>query len=87
LLDWQRYGCERAAACGVAVEQVVNTWPADKLLSWTASHAVTHLTVRRRARRRLWQSGPPPANSWWSLRLWATSPFARRIVREHLGER
>ena len=40
-LDWQRYGCERAAACGVPVAQVVNTWPVDELLSWTASHAVT----------------------------------------------
>jgi putative hydrolase len=40
-LDWQRYGCERAAACGVPVEQVVNTWPVDELLSWTASHPVT----------------------------------------------
>jgi len=40
-LDWQRYGCERAAACGVPVEQVVNTWPVDKLLSWSTSHAVT----------------------------------------------
>ena len=40
-LDWQRYGCERAAACGVPVEQVVNTWPVDELLSWTADHAGT----------------------------------------------
>jgi len=40
-LDWQRYGCERAAACGVPVAQVVNTWPVDELLSWTASHPVT----------------------------------------------
>jgi putative hydrolase len=39
-LDWQRYGCERAAACGVPVEQIVNTWPVDELLSWTARHAV-----------------------------------------------
>jgi putative hydrolase len=39
-LDWQRYGCERAAACGVPVEHIVNTWPVDELLSWTARHAV-----------------------------------------------
>jgi putative hydrolase len=39
-LDWQRYGCERAAACGAPVEQIVNTWPVDELLSWTARHAV-----------------------------------------------
>jgi putative hydrolase len=33
-LDWQPYGCERAAACGVAADSVVNTWPADRLLDW-----------------------------------------------------
>jgi putative hydrolase len=33
-LDWQPYGCERAAACGVAVESVVNTWSADDLVAW-----------------------------------------------------
>jgi putative hydrolase len=33
-LDWQPYGCERAAACGVPVESVINTWPADRLLEW-----------------------------------------------------
>jgi putative hydrolase len=35
-LDWQRYGCERAAQCGVEPDRVVNTWPADQLLAWTA---------------------------------------------------
>jgi putative hydrolase len=34
-LDWQPYGCERAAACGVPVESVVNAWPAERLLAWT----------------------------------------------------
>ncbi|WP_184829723.1 PHP domain-containing protein [Jiangella mangrovi] len=34
-LDWQPYGCERAAACGVPIEQIVNTWPVDDLLAWT----------------------------------------------------
>ncbi|WBB78772.1 PHP domain-containing protein [Micromonospora sp. WMMD882] len=38
-LDWQRFGCERAARCGVPADRVVNTWPADDLLAWTASHA------------------------------------------------
>jgi putative hydrolase len=37
-LDWLRYGCERAALCGVAADRVVNTWPVDQLLDWTASH-------------------------------------------------
>jgi putative hydrolase len=37
-LDWLRYGCERAALCGVPVERVVNTWPAERLLEWTHAH-------------------------------------------------
>jgi putative hydrolase len=36
-LDWLAYGCERAAACGVTADRVVNTWPGDKLRNWTAS--------------------------------------------------
>jgi putative hydrolase len=34
-LDWQPYGCERAAACGTPPESVVNTWPVEELLAWT----------------------------------------------------
>ena len=34
-LEWQTYGCERAALCGVPVESVINVWPADDLLAWT----------------------------------------------------
>jgi len=40
-LDWLHNGCERAALCGVDAECVVNTWPAPRLLEWTASHAAT----------------------------------------------
>ena len=36
-LDWLPYGCERAAACDVPADRVVNTWPLDKLLAWTGS--------------------------------------------------
>ena len=36
-LDWLIYGCERAAACGVSAERVVNTWPPGQLRDWTAS--------------------------------------------------
>ncbi|MBC6459652.1 PHP domain-containing protein [Actinomadura sp. HBU206391] len=36
-LDWQPYGCERAAQCGVPVDRVVNTMTADDLLAWTRS--------------------------------------------------
>jgi putative hydrolase len=32
-LDWLRNGCERAAACGVPAERVLNTWPAEELLA------------------------------------------------------
>ncbi|MEU1846498.1 PHP domain-containing protein [Micromonospora sediminicola] len=35
-LDWQRFGCERAARCGVPADRVVNTWTADRLVKWTA---------------------------------------------------
>ena len=35
-LDWQPYGCDRAAECEVPVESIVNTMDADGLLAWTA---------------------------------------------------
>ena len=38
-LEWQPYGCVRAAECGVRTESIVNAWPAERLLEWTASHA------------------------------------------------
>ena len=34
-LDWLRNGCERAAACGVPAERVLNTWPVKDLLART----------------------------------------------------
>jgi putative hydrolase len=37
-LDWLAYGCDRAAACSVPVERIVNTWAAPELLAWAASH-------------------------------------------------
>lgn len=37
-LEWQAYGCEKAAECGVPIESVVNTWSADDLLAWAGSH-------------------------------------------------
>jgi putative hydrolase len=36
-LDWQPYGCERAAECGVPAERIVNTKPLAELLTWTRS--------------------------------------------------
>ncbi|MEU4618385.1 PHP domain-containing protein [Actinoplanes sp. NPDC023801] len=38
-LDWLDFGCERAALCGVPADRIVNTWPVERLLEWTASHA------------------------------------------------
>jgi putative hydrolase len=37
-LEWQMYGCTRAMECGVPTERIVNTWGAEQLLDWTASH-------------------------------------------------
>ena len=37
-LAWLPYGCDRAAACGVAIESVVNAMGADDLLAWAATH-------------------------------------------------
>jgi putative hydrolase len=34
-LEWQPYGCERAVACGVPIERIVNTWALEDLLAWT----------------------------------------------------
>ncbi|MFF5215031.1 PHP domain-containing protein [Micromonospora sp. NPDC000442] len=33
-LDWQRFGCERAALCGVPADRLINTWTADELVAW-----------------------------------------------------
>jgi histidinol phosphatase-like PHP family hydrolase len=33
-LDWQPFGCERAARCGVGPEDVVNTMSLEDLLAW-----------------------------------------------------
>jgi len=36
-LAWQPYGCERAAACGVHPDKIVNTLEAEQLLRWTGA--------------------------------------------------
>jgi putative hydrolase len=38
-LEWQPFGCDRAAECEGAPESIVNARSADDLLAWTASHA------------------------------------------------
>jgi putative hydrolase len=37
-LEFQPYGCNRAAERGVPIERIVNTWSADELIDWAASH-------------------------------------------------
>jgi len=37
-LDWQPYGCARAADCGLTPSQIVNTWTVEELLAWTGRH-------------------------------------------------
>jgi putative hydrolase len=37
-LEWQPFGCDRAVECEVPVESIVNAWPLDRLLTWTAGH-------------------------------------------------
>jgi putative hydrolase len=37
-LEWQPYGCARAAEAGVDSGAIVNAWPVERLLEWTASH-------------------------------------------------
>jgi putative hydrolase len=36
-LDFLGYGAQRALDAGVPVDRIVNTWPVEKLLAWTAS--------------------------------------------------
>jgi putative hydrolase len=36
-LEWQVYGCERAADCGVEPDRVINALGVDDLLAWTAN--------------------------------------------------
>jgi putative hydrolase len=38
-LEWQVYGCDKAARHGIEAEQIVNTWPADDLVEWAGTHS------------------------------------------------
>ncbi len=35
-LEWQVYGCDKAARHGIDIERIVNTMPADELVDWAA---------------------------------------------------
>ncbi len=37
-LEFQNFGCDKAAAHGIDPAQIINTWPAEELLAWTRSH-------------------------------------------------
>jgi putative hydrolase len=38
-LEWQSYGCDRAAECEVSPESIVNAMDAEGIVAWAASHA------------------------------------------------
>jgi putative hydrolase len=37
-LSWQAFGVARAAEVGIPPDRIVNTWPVERLLAWTAEH-------------------------------------------------
>lgn len=37
-LEWQAFGCEKAARHEIELDRIVNTWDADTLLEWASSH-------------------------------------------------
>jgi putative hydrolase len=37
-LEWQVYGCDKAARHEIALEEIVNTWAADELVEWASAH-------------------------------------------------
>jgi len=37
-LEWQAYGCDKAARQGIEAEQVINTWTATDLVDWASRH-------------------------------------------------
>jgi putative hydrolase len=37
-MEWQAYGCDKAARMGIEADRIVNTMPADDLVAWAASH-------------------------------------------------
>ncbi len=37
-LEWQSFGCDKAARHEIDVDRIVNTWPAERLLEWAGDH-------------------------------------------------
>ena len=38
-LEWQAYGADKAVRCDVPIDDIVNTWPVEAFLEWTANHS------------------------------------------------
>ena len=38
-LEWQAYGCDKAARMDIEPERIINTMSADDLIAWTKTHA------------------------------------------------
>jgi putative hydrolase len=38
-MEWQTYGCDKAARAGIEPDRIVNTLAADDLVAWAAGHA------------------------------------------------
>lgn len=43
-LEFQPYGADKAARCGVPIDNIINTWSADRLVEWTTTKAQNGLT-------------------------------------------
>ena len=39
-LEWQAYGADKAVRCDVPIDDIVNTWPVEAFLEWTANHSL-----------------------------------------------
>jgi putative hydrolase len=37
-LEWQAFGCDKAARHEIPMDRIVNTWSADRLVEWAADH-------------------------------------------------
>jgi putative hydrolase len=37
-LEWQRFGCDKAARHDIELDRIVNTWSAEALVDWAGSH-------------------------------------------------
>jgi putative hydrolase len=40
-MEWQAFGCEKAARHEIDLDRIVNTWPADTLVEWARAHPTT----------------------------------------------